>query len=372
MTSGRAALAVLALLLAGLAPADVEGPVWESWRQIAGVFDVVGPRSDGRLLVAGSGRLFLVDSAGTVLPFANGPEGYADDAGAEAYLAVSPGLHVTGSGCDFGPDEAFVLRLHQPYGVTRVSTSGIAQPFAAVAGIESLNGIAFDTTGKFDHRLLVSGPVRGRTAIVAIDCRGRTQVITDSAPVLEGGLAVAPSQFGAFGGALVAPDELSGRIYAIDPDGNVRTIADSGLAAGGDIGVESVGFVPSGFARAGKLYYADRATANNPHPGTDSLLRLDAHALTRLGVRDGDMLAATEGGATMIAVRCAATCSVTQIIGTQTTAHGEGHLLAVAGQPAGGPAAAPAAFNAPPWAAILVVALLAVAIAALALVIRRR
>jgi len=372
MTSGRAALAVLALLLAGLAPADVEGPVWESWRQIAGVFDVVGPRSDGRLLVAGSGRLFLVDSAGTVLPFANGPEGYADDAGAEAYLAVSPGLHVTGSGCDFAPDEAFVLRLHQPYGVTRVSTSGIAQPFAAVAGIESLNGIAFDTTGKFDHRLLVSGPVRGRTAIVAIDCRGRTQVITDSAPVLEGGLAVAPSQFGAFGGALVAPDELSGRIYAIDPDGNVRTIAESGLAAGGDIGVESVGFVPSGFARAGKLYYADRATANNPHPGTDSLLRLDAHALTRLGVRDGDMLAATEGGATMIAVRCAATCSVTQIIGTQTTAHGEGHLLAVAGQPAGGPAAAPAAFNAPPWAAILVVALLAVAIAALALVRRRR
>src|SRR5215467_3285493 len=326
MTSGRAALAVLALLLAGLAPADVEGPVWESWRHIAGVFDVVGPRSDGRLLVAGSGRLLLVDRMGTVVPFATG---------AEAYLAVSPGLHVTGGGCDFAPDEAFVLRLHQPFGVTRVSTSGIAQPFAAIAGTESLNGIAFDTTGRFDHRLLVSGPVHGRTAIVAIDCRGRAQVITDAAPALEGGLAVAPSGFGAFGGALVAPDELSGRIYAIDPDGKVQTVAESGLATGGDIGVESVGFVPSGFTRGGKLYYADRATANNPHPGTDSLLRLDAHTLTRLGVRDGDMLAATEGGATMIAVRCAATCSVTQIIGTQTTTHGEGHLLAVAGQPAG-------------------------------------
>jgi hypothetical protein len=372
MTYGRAALALLALLLAGLTPADADGAVWESWRHIPGVFDVVGPRSDGRLLVAGSGRLFLVDTAGTVVPFASGPGGYADDAGAEAYVAVSPGQHVAAGGCDFAPDDAFVLRLHQPYGVTRVAASGTAQPFAAVAGVESLNGIAFDTTGKFDHRLLVSGPVHGRTAIVAIDCRGRTQVITDAAPVLEGGLAVAPLGFGAFGGALVAPDELSGRIYAIDPDGNVRTIAGSGLATGGDIGIESVGFVPSGFTRAGKLYYADRATANNPHPGTDSLLRLDAHTLTRLGVRDGDMLAATEGGATMIAVHCTASCSVTPIIGTPTTAHGEGHLLAVAGGQAAGPAAAPSTLNIPLGAAVLVVAVGAAAIAAVAIAWRRR
>src|SRR5215472_8447649 len=204
MTYSRAApLAFLALLLAGLTPADAAGPAWQLWRHIPGVFDVVGPRSDGRLLVAGSGRLFLADAGGTVVPFAGGQGGYADSA------------------CDFAPDDAFVLRLHQPYGVTRVATTGTAQPFAAVAGVESLNGIAFDTTGKFDHRLLVSGPVHGRTAIVAIDCRGSTQVITDAAPVLEGGLAVAPSGFGAFGGALVAPDELSGRIYAIDPDGTV-------------------------------------------------------------------------------------------------------------------------------------------------------
>jgi len=372
MTFTRAVPAVLALLFAGLAPADVDGPVWESWRHIPGVFDVVGPRSDGQLLVAGSGRLFLVDGSGAVQPFAGGPGGYTDDAGAEAYVAVAPALHVAGSGCDFAADDAFVLRLHQPYGVTRVTAAGIAQPFATVAGVESLNGIAFDTTGKFDHRLLVSGPVRGRTAIVAIDCRGQTEVITEAAPVLEGGLAVAPSGFGEFGGALVAPDELSGRIYAIDPDGKVRMVAESGLATGGDVGVESVGFVPSGFTRAGKLYYADRATPDNPHPGTDSLLRLDAHMLTRLGVRDGDMLAAAEGGATMIAVRCAAVCRVTQIIGTPTTAHGEGHLLAVAGQPAAGTAPAQAVFKPPAWAAFLGLAFLAAAITALAVAWRRR
>ena len=133
-----------------------------------------------------------------------------------------------------------------------------------------------------------------------------------------------------------------------------------------------MGFVPSGFTRAGKLYYADRATANNPHPGTDSLLRLDAHTLTRLGARDGDMLAATEGGATMIAVHCTASCSVTPIIGTPTTAHGEGHLLAVAGGPAAGPATPPSTLNVPLGAAVLVVAVVAAAIAGVAIAWRRR
>ena len=56
-------------------------------------------------------------------------------------------------------------------------------------------------------------------------------------------------------------------------------IARSGLATGQDIGVEGVGFVPPGFAGGGAAYFADRATSGNPHPGTDSLLRLDAGSL---------------------------------------------------------------------------------------------
>jgi len=371
MAFGRAAVAALVLLLAaGLTPADAAGPAWEHWQHIPGVFDVVGPRSDGRLVVAGSGQLFLVDGAGAVTPFARGAAGYADDAGAEAYLTVSPGLHVAGAGCDFARNDVFVLRLHPPYGVTRVKPSGVTEPFATVAGVESLNGIAFDTTGRFDHRLLVSGPAHGRTSIVAIDCRGAANVITAAAPVLEGGLAVAPSGFGSFAGALLAPDELSGRIYAIDPDGGVRTVADSGLPTGGDIGVESVGFVPSGFKRGGKVYYSDRATTNNPHPGTDNLLRLDAQAIARLGVQDGDLLAATEGGATMIAVHCGASCSVTLIVDTATNAHGEGHLLAVADSPRPGPA--PASFSASvPLIGLLGIVVVA-AIAAAYLLRRRR
>jgi len=237
---------------------------------------------------------------------------------------------VASAGCDFAPDDVYVLRLHQPIGVTRVTAAGVAQPFAKVAGVDSLNGIAFDTTGRFGSRLLVSGPSHGKVAIVAIDCRGATQVVTGAAPVLEGGLAVAPAQFGDYGGALIAPDELSGKIYAIGPDGTTRTIGDSGLPTGGDIGVEGAGFVPAGFSRGGGAYYADRATTGNPHPGTDSVLRLDATVLTRLGVRDGDLLVATEGGASMVDVRCEQTCHVSTVVDAPSVAHGEGHVVVVA------------------------------------------
>lgn len=107
-----------------------------------------------------------------------------------------------------------------------------------VTGVDSLNGIAFDTTGKFGFRLLASGPSAGKTAVVAIDCNGKVQFITRAAPVLEGGLAVAPRGFGSFGGDLIAPDELSGKIYAIAPDGTVSVVAMSRLPAGQDTGVE--------------------------------------------------------------------------------------------------------------------------------------
>jgi len=316
----------LAVILVGAAPVAAAGPTWQHWRTIPGIFDIAGPRDDGKLVVAGSGLLYLVDAAGNVSPFARGPHGYADDAGTEAYLTMSSGREVTSAGCEFARDDVFVLRLHAPLGITRIDEQGHATAFANVTGVDSLNGISFDTTGKFGFRLLVSGPRNGKTVIAAVDCKGKVDFITQSAPVLEGGLAVAPKGFGAFGGDLIAPDELSGKIYAIGPDGAVRVVALSGLPAGPDTGVESLGFVPRGFTRHGEAYYSDRATPGNPHPGTDSLLRLSASALFAAGVRDGDLLAATEGGATMIAVRCRATCHVLTVVGTPSTSHGEGHI----------------------------------------------
>jgi hypothetical protein len=372
MSPARALALAALILLPALVLGDVPAPAWQQWHHADGVFDVSGPRSDGRLVLATSGHMVLLDSAGRAAPFAGGSGGYADDAGTEAYLVVSPGLRVAGAGCDFARDDVFVLRLHKPFGVTRVTASGIAQPFATVPGLDSLNGIAFDTTGRFGRRLLVTGPAHGRTTVVALDCRGAAQVVIDTAPVLEGGIAVAPAGFSAFGGALIAPDELSGRIYAIDPDGTVRTVAESGLPVGGDIGVESAGFVPPGFSRGGSAYYADRATARNAHPGADSVLRLDASVLTHAGVRDGDMLVATEGGAALIAVHCAASCQVTQVVGAPTAAHGEGHVTLVA-NPALGPRPAGAGTGPPPLVAgIAALAVLLLVAAAATLALRRR
>jgi hypothetical protein len=313
-----------AAVLALLPTTALAAPAWEQWQAVAGVFDLAGPRSDGSLLVAGSGALYTLSPDGTLTPFARGPGGYRDDSGAEAYVAVSTGLQ--GGPCAFAPDDTFILRLHAPIGITRVNgAGGLAEPFASVAA-PSLNGIAFDTTGSFHHALLVTGPVNGKTEVAAIDCTGQVQVITKTAPVVEGGIAVAPSAFGAFGGQLIAPDELSGIIWAIAPDGTATQLAVSGLAKGQDTGVESLGFVPAGFTKGGYLYYADRATANNPHPGTDHILRIPSADLVAAGVRDGDMLVATEGGASMIDVRCGTSCQVTTIVATPTIAHGEGHL----------------------------------------------
>jgi hypothetical protein len=307
-------------------PMGATGPTWEHWKTVPGIFDVAGPRTDGILVVAGNAQLFLVDAAGDVSPFARGPQGYADDAGAEAYLTVSPGHAVSGAGCSFAQDDVFVLRLHAPLGITRIDSAGHASPFATVTGVDALNGIAFDTTGSFGYRLLVSGPSKGKTAIAAIDCMGTVAFITHTAPVLEGGLAVAPPDFAPYGGDLMAPDELSGKIYAIAPDGAVTEAAVAGLPSGQDIGVESVAFVPQGFTRGGATYYSDRGTPGNPHAGTDSLLRLRSPYLAGAGVHDGDLVGATEGGATMVDVRCNVTCQTFMVVQTTSTSHGEGHI----------------------------------------------
>ena len=71
------------------------------------------------------------------------------------------------------------------------------------------------------------------------------------APRVEGGLAVAPSSFGRFDWRSHRPRRHSGRIFAFRSTGAVQLVADLRVAAGADIGVEGVGFVPSGFSRTG-------------------------------------------------------------------------------------------------------------------------
>lgn len=324
---------LLAWAIGLAAPATVT-PAWQSWQHLPGVFDLAGPRSDGRLVAAAGSGLFLVSADGTSAPFADGSGGYRVAAGPEAYIDLSPGLPVAGAGCKFTLDDVFAIRPAAPLGITRVDAQGHASNFVNISGVDSLNGIVFDRVGRFDHRLIVTGPHNQHTTILAIDCKGGVVRITDSAPPAEGGLAIAPSTFGSHGGELIAPDENSGAVWSISATGQAELLVASGIAHGGDIGVESAGFVPPGFvAGSGFAYVADRATANNPHPGMDTILRMPAGMLGPTRVRDGDLLIAAEGGGVTIDVSCGATCQARTIVSTGTTAHVEGHLVVIADHP---------------------------------------
>ena len=308
-------------------PARAADLGWEQWKAIPGALDVDGTRSDGSLIVAGSAALYLVDPQGTVTDFARGPGGYHEDKGVEAYLAMSPGNHVSAAGCDFARDDTFLLRMHVPLGVNRVSAAGDESgPFTNLTGVSALTGIAFDTVGDFDHRLLVMGVSGSRTTVFAVDCNGDAQVITSTSPVLEGGIAVAPRTFGSFGGDLIVPDEVSGRIYAFKPDGTRLVVLNPPLPAGVDVTLGGLGFVPAGFmSRGGAVYHADHKTAGSSFPGNDVVLRLTSAQLQGAGVQDGDLLAAVESGGATIAVHCDSTCTARRLT-SPTTAHGEGHF----------------------------------------------
>lgn len=300
------------------APAAARLVHWTRYVHIHSVLDLVGPRRDGAMVVAAAGKLWLLHRSGAVTPYA--PQ-YTSPGGEEAYIALAAGH---GGGCSFRPGTVYALRLRPPRGIVAISAHGPVRQFAQISAPGLIDGITFDTTGHFGHRLLVTVNDGSRTTVEAIDCHAGLATITRKAPRVEGGLAVAPAGFGRFAGDLIAPDETGGRIFAITPRGKTVLLASSGLPHGQDIGVESAGFVPSGAVAA---LLADRFTPGNRHPGDDVVLRLGSAALRRAGVRAGDLLVATEGGAHVDAVRCRASgCRVWHAADGPPEAHGEGHV----------------------------------------------
>jgi hypothetical protein len=311
------------------APSAAKLAHWKAGTGIDRVLDLSSPRSDGAIVVATAGRLALFRPAGELRSFATGPGGYASPGGGEPYIALSEPKGVPGAGCKFGRDTLYVLRLKKGPGVTAVGPKGRARRFASLPATGVENGIVFDSTGRFGHRLLVTASSGSKTTVYAIDCRGRATTLTSDAPKVEGGIAVAPATFGRFAGDLIAPDENSGRVYAVGPKGHSRLVASSGLPKGGDIGVESAGFVPKHFGPGWSAFVADRLTPGNPHPGDDVVLRLDHAPLTAAGVLPGDLLVATEGGARTDAIRCGQSCAVRHVADGPARAHLEGHVVFV-------------------------------------------
>jgi hypothetical protein len=285
-----------------------------SWGTFVHIRDPVDVVVSDRIVVAADARLRSLSPRGAVTGFATG---YRSPGGGEPYVAPSPG------GC-FGRGAIYALQVVRRAGVVAVSPGGRVRRFASIGAPGLLDGIVFDTTGRFGHRLLVAATAGARTTVDAIGCDGRVTRLTRTAPRVEGGIAVAPATFGRFAGDLIAPDEISGRVFAITPSGRSLLVASSGLPRGQDIGVESEGFVPTGRKDA---LLADRLTPGNPHPGDDVILRIRSAALRAAGVRPGDLLVATEGGARTDAIHCTArACTVRYVAAGPAVAHGEGHI----------------------------------------------
>ena len=284
--------------------------------------DLAGPRGDGSFLVAAAGRLLIMGRGGMLRPFARGTGGYATATGTEPYFVLTPGNEVRASRCSFGENSAFAIEPGARPAVIMISPHGRARRFASLPPGGALSGIAFDGTGRFGHRVLVTSGSGGRTTVFGIGCDGRVSAVAAGLPSVEGGITVAPATFGRFGGDLIAPDEVTGLVYAVSPSGQVATLARSGLPCRRHRrGVRGVR--PAGATAA---YLADRFSGRNKHPGDNAVLRLSAADLARAGIRAGDLLVAAEGGARTIDVRCAAACTVRYVAAGPAIAHAEGHI----------------------------------------------
>ena len=306
---------------------------WTGVRNLAGVVDLQGPSATGSIYLEADGRLEVMSAAGAIRPFA---PGYRVPAGPGSYLALSSGQAVAGSNCRWPVGDLYALRPSNGGGITAITPRGLGSTFVVLhpKGLE--RGIAFDLTGRFGHRLLVTatastGRARrtrratGETTIYAISCNGSVQVLTQTAPRVDGGVVVAPRNFGRFGGDLLAPDEYSGALYAIAPDGAASPVTRSGPAQGARIGTESLGIVPSSYGRA---LVADRVTPTNGPPGEDQILSVPRAALSAAGAQPGDLLTVSEAGAQTTVISCTATGCKQRFIGRgPTAAHVEGHLV---------------------------------------------
>jgi hypothetical protein len=328
LAPGAIAIFACATLAADAAPLPRQAR-WRPLVRAPGIVDVVGPRADGRLVLATRAGLLLLRPGSPPRPFARGAGGYVAPAG-EPYIALASDRRLPRARCSFRRDDVFAIEPTATPGVVRIDGRGHAARFADLPAGAVPTGIAFDTVGRFDSRLLVVAPAGQAASLFAIDCRGGVEALTTTGPRVEGGMVVAPRSFGRFAGDLLAADEASGRIFAFGASGRVRLVAQPRLPAGGDIGVEALGFVPENYDGGGAAYMADLGAPGSPTQGTDSVLVLRGRELERAHLQAGDLVAATEGGAKTVAIRCARRCTVRRVAIGPAATHGEGHVTFVA------------------------------------------
>src|SRR2546421_7303905 len=110
-TLSLAAAVAFVVFFGGLASAAPEPATWSTDLHVRGVVDVAGPRSDGRLVVSGGDRLYLLDRGRkTPEAFAAGQDGYPGGKGDEPYIALSTGDRVASASCRIPPHGLYVIQ----------------------------------------------------------------------------------------------------------------------------------------------------------------------------------------------------------------------------------------------------------------------
>ena len=123
------------------------------------------------------------------------------------------------------------------------------------------------------------------------------------------------------------PDELTGNVYAASARGRTQLVLNAGTPAGGDIGIESLGFAPPGFDRRRFNAYVATAHGASFGPGTQAILSLGSSALRRTGLRAGDLLGASELAGTTVLIRCGQRCYARTVARAGSAGHIEGHIV---------------------------------------------
>ncbi len=139
-----------------------------------------GPRwpSRRRVVSRGGGRTAVQPRAGRrAAPVARGAGGYQTATGTEPYLALATSVPVRGDRCSFVGGTAFAIQPGTRQAVIMISPRGRARRFASLQAGRALSGIAFDATGQFGHRLLVTAESGGRTTVFGLGCDGRVSTV---------------------------------------------------------------------------------------------------------------------------------------------------------------------------------------------------
>ena len=319
------ALAAATLLLPGATPATNPRDFrWNPLIRVHGPHDVVGPRADGRLVIATSRGLFLYRRGGRATPFARGEGGYVPVLGeilAHWRGTAACARPAAGSGattCSFSTRS-------RTRASSRSTKRGRATRFVSFPGA-LLAGITFDQFGRFGSRLLVAARVANELTLYGIDCRGRAEIVLEHGPRSRAESQSPHAVSERLEADFVAADEFSGKIYAFDQRGGQTIVATPRLPVGATSAsrprLRAQGIQPARRVRIWPMHLRPVRRRKEPTAYSPSLAQISCAPEPGQAI----LLVATEAGARTLRVRCRLRCTVREIGRGPAATHGEGHV----------------------------------------------